>query len=382
MTMRIAYFAHYAGGSDAASAMDADLFAEMRAQGHEVTVLSPFRDPDAGRIGGDIAGGRLPRAILAVRGYARMLIDGLRLARNGDVRIVSQYHVFHPATFTAFLVARLRGSSLIARAHDPLPGSYRSAAQGRLFRGVFSLYRRVLAHPRTWTLVPSPELRELATRELGLQPPRVLTIPNNVTPRRLPDFDLARRRRALGLEEARVVLQFGSFTPAGTRTFVDALRILGRPEVKGLILADPWRGSSFRREAERAGIPDRLVVLPTQPYADIPTFLALASVCVGILSADPTARGALPRSTMEAMAAGKPVVLCRGVASASLVDDGRNAILIPPEDPKALAHAIARVLDDPKAAASMGFAAAQTIEERFRSDAVARAFAAAIEGIP
>lgn len=381
--MRIVYFAHYAGGSDAASAMDADLIAELRSRGSEVTVLSPFRRPDAGRIGGDVAAGRLPRTALAVAGYLRMLRHGIRATRSADARIVAQYHVFHPATLLAFLVARLRDRSLVARAHDPLPGSYRSAVQGRLFRLAFRFYRGVLAHPRMWTFVPSPELRDLAARELRLPPDRIAVVPNNVTP--LPDpspADVARWRSSLGLGGKRVLLQFGSFTPAGTMTFVEGLRAIGRPDVCGLILADPWRGRTFAEAGERLGIRDRLVIVPTQPYTELAAFLALADVCVGLLSADPTARGALPRSTLEAMAVGKPVVVCDGVVSASLVEQGTNCLLVPSEDPRAFASAVARILDDPALAESLGDAAKRTVRDRFRSDAVARVFLAALEGIP
>ena len=379
--MRLVYFAHFAGGADAASAMDADLFAAMRAQGHEVVVLSPFRDPSAGRIGGDVGGGRFARLALALPGYARMLARGLRETRNPAARIASQYHVFHPATAVAFLVARLRDRPLVVRAHDPLPGSYRSEAQGALFRAAFRSYRRMLAHPQTRVLVPSPELRAAASERLGLPPERVLVVPNNVTPFPGPDrLAVEALRDSLGLRGARVVLQFGSFTERGTVTFVGAIR-RSPPTVKGLVLADPWRGRTFAEEARRQGLGDRIVVVPTQPHAKLAAYVALADACVGLLSADPLAFGSLPRSTLEAMAAGKPVVLCRGAASSALIEDGRNGLLVPPEDASALAAALARVLGDATLATDLGRNARETVRARFHSDVVARAFVSALEGI-
>jgi len=361
--------------------MDGDLFAAMRAQGHEVVVLSPYRDPSVGRVAGDIGGARFARLALAVPGYARMFLRGIRESR-GAARIASQYHVFHPATAVAFLVARLRGRALVVRAHDPLPGSYRSETQGAIFRAAFRLYRRILRHRAVWVLVPSPELVESATERLGLAGDRVRVVPNNVTPFPAPDpAAVERLRESLGLRGARVVLQFGSFTRAGTATLVEALR-QSPPTAKGLVLADPWRGGTFAEEATRRGIGDRLVVLPTQPYARIAEFLALADVCVGLLSADPLASGALPRSTLEAMAAGKPVVLCRGVASRTLVEDGVDGVLVPAEDPADLAAALARILGNPSLAADLGRRARETVRERFDSDVVARLFVAALEGIP
>lgn len=84
---------------------------------------------------------------------------------------------------------------------------------------------------------------------------------------------------------------------------------------------------------------------------------------------------------MEAMAFGKPVVLARDVSSASLVDAGRNCVAVPPGDPASLASAIARILEDPALAAALGSRARETAG-KFRSDAVARSFTAALDGIP
>lgn len=377
--MRLVYVAHYAGGRDAASAMDADLFAALRAQGHEVVVLSPFRDPEVGRIGGSVAAGRLPRLLLALRGYLRVVREGLRSVR-GEARLASQYHAFHPATAAAFLVARLRGRPLVARAHDPLPGSYRSGIEAAANRAAFRAYRGILNHRQTVVTVPSPELRDLAGSRLGLTSVRVL--PNNVTPLPEPDPDAVRRLRgSLGLERARVVLQFGSFTRSGAATFVEAIRLL--PEtVAGVVLADPSRGEEFVREAERRGVAGRIRVVGLRPRAELAAFVALADVCVGLLSADPTAVGSLPRNTLESMAAGKPVVVCAGVVSAGLVEDGRNALLVPPDDPPAVAGAVARILEDADLAASLGRHARETIRARFDSAAVARAFASLLEALP
>ena len=380
--MRVVYFAHYAGGTDAASAMDADLFAEMRAQGHDVVVLSPFRIPDVGRIGGSVSAGRLPRFLLSAPGYARMLAAGVRQARVSGTRVASQYHAFHPATLVAFLVARLQGSPLVARAHDPLPGSYRSALEAWANRILFRLYRRILGHPETWVTVPSPELRELAATRLGLPREHIVVVPNNVTPDGPPaDYPIERLLGAYGLRGQRIVLQFGSFTSEGTGTFVEALRLLGRADVRGVVLADANRGATYRREAERRGIGDRVLVLGLRPRQEVSAFVALADVCVGILSADPTARGSLPRNTLESMASGRPVVLCEGVVSTTLAEPGVGVLLVPPKDPAALARALARILDDPELAARLGQRAQETIRDRFHSTVVARSFASLIDGV-
>jgi glycosyltransferase involved in cell wall biosynthesis/ribosomal protein S18 acetylase RimI-like enzyme len=82
-------------------------------------------------------------------------------------------------------------------------------------------------------------------------------------------------------------------------------------------------------------------------------------------------REGMPRSAIEAAAAGRALVLtdirgCREVARHE-----REALLVPPRDPEALAAAIARLLGDATLRARLGAAARRRARERFDEAAVA-----------
>jgi ribosomal protein S18 acetylase RimI-like enzyme len=82
-------------------------------------------------------------------------------------------------------------------------------------------------------------------------------------------------------------------------------------------------------------------------------------------------REGMPRSAIEAAAMGKALVLtdirgCREVAR-----DGREALLVPPRDPDALARAIARLAADPALRRRLGAAARARALERFSEAQVA-----------
>jgi glycosyltransferase involved in cell wall biosynthesis len=57
---------------------------------------------------------------------------------------------------------------------------------------------------------------------------------------------------------------------------------------------------------------------------------------------------------LEAMLAGKPVVATRVSSTPEIVADGETGLLVPPEDPDALARAVTGLLADTHAAATMG----------------------------
>ncbi|MFB3785429.1 MAG: glycosyltransferase family 4 protein [bacterium] len=72
-----------------------------------------------------------------------------------------------------------------------------------------------------------------------------------------------------------------------------------------------------------------------------------------------------------AMALGKPIVATRVGGMAEILRDGRTALLVPPEDPAALAEALVRILRDPQGAARLGRNAREDVNTRFSWERIA-----------
>ncbi|MFC4628813.1 glycosyltransferase family 4 protein [Promicromonospora alba] len=68
---------------------------------------------------------------------------------------------------------------------------------------------------------------------------------------------------------------------------------------------------------------------------------------------------------VQAMLAGRPVVASRTQGLAEIVKDGETGLLVRPDDPVALADAIAELLDDPARASTLAAAGRQDATERF-----------------
>lgn len=75
---------------------------------------------------------------------------------------------------------------------------------------------------------------------------------------------------------------------------------------------------------------------------------------------------------VEAMAASLPVVATDVGGNAEAVQDGVSGLIVPSEDPKALAVAITRLLTDPSMALEMGMAGKKLAAEKFTTEAMMR----------
>lgn len=71
----------------------------------------------------------------------------------------------------------------------------------------------------------------------------------------------------------------------------------------------------------------------------------------------------VPQSTLQCFACGSPFVGTRVGGIPDITIDGVNGLLVPPNAPKELAAAIAKILTDPSLGASLGKNARQTFEE-------------------
>lgn len=88
----------------------------------------------------------------------------------------------------------------------------------------------------------------------------------------------------------------------------------------------------------------------------------------------------LPRSVLEAMAAGLPAVASDVAGVREQIDPGRDGLVVPPGDVEALAGALGRLARDAGLRGSLGAAARETVRARFTVDLAGRGLAGALAG--
>lgn len=210
------------------------------------------------------------------------------------------------------------------------------------------------------------DFQRLASARL-VKPKHLVEIPigSNIDCRPPPLFSRAALRRALGVADTEVLLgYFGLMHPSkGFGELLEALSLLvsaGRPAK--LLVIGGGEGSADRASlAEFSGNREAIDRLRLASRVTQTGYLEPAEVSAHLLACDvgvqPYRDGVSLRrgSTMAMLAHGVPLVTTR--AGSSPLQDGVEALLVPPLDPPALAAAIERLINDVSLAGALGRAA-------------------------
>lgn len=169
-----------------------------------------------------------------------------------------------------------------------------------------------------------------------------------------------------GEQEKRLLFVGGSNPRKGIDLVIEAFAHVHRrhPQVS-LDLLGGWDWREQRETAARLGIGNQIRFHPYLPHEDMPAHYRRAFAFLA-----PTRAESFGIALAEAMACGVPVISTRAGAVPELIDDGVNGILVPVNDPLALAEAALELLDDPQKAEEMGRAGRRRVEQDFAWDVI------------
>lgn len=136
-----------------------------------------------------------------------------------------------------------------------------------------------------------------------------------------------------------------------------------RPDVWFVVAGDGQERGALETQARRLGVAGRWRFLGWQERLE-PLYHAFD------ISVLPSRNEGMGRAAVEALACGRPVVATAVGGVPSVVEDGVTGLLVPPEDPQALARAILQLLEDETARRRMGEAGPKWVRERFSCQAM------------
>ncbi|NNF03999.1 MAG: glycosyltransferase [Rhodothermales bacterium] len=181
----------------------------------------------------------------------------------------------------------------------------------------------------------------------GVPDERLLTAWNGYDPGQLePALTAEEARRALGLEDEPTVVYTGRVSMRkGLGLVLDMARKL--PDARFVIVGSENEHGAVERQA--ATLPN-VRVAPWGPISETIPYLYAADVLVIPPSSDPlrkTGNTVLPIKTFLYMAAGRAILAPGTPDLIELLEDGRNAALVQPDDASSSTRVLRDLLDDP-----------------------------------
>jgi len=202
-----------------------------------------------------------------------------------------------------------------------------------------------------------------AREELGIPENRVSYIPNFTTVKKM-----TKRGRAGG-EETPVIVNVANLRPQKDQvTLLRAVALLKEWGLKyQLIIVGSDSRDEYAREVKRLakvlGVEESVQFLGERD--DIEEILSNADI--GVLS---SRSEGLPVALLEYGAAGLAVVATDVGSCREVLEDGRVGLVVPPEDPHALANALATLLRSPQLRVRLGMAFHERVRQVYSVDAV------------
>jgi glycosyltransferase involved in cell wall biosynthesis len=138
-----------------------------------------------------------------------------------------------------------------------------------------------------------------------------------------------------------------------------------REEVRIVVVSEGDAAERVARQTAADAL-DNLVLLPFQPFADLPDMLGSADVLIGLLDAD--AGGyCVPSKILTHLCAGRPQVAAMpsGNRAADVIVESGGGLVVPPADSAALIAAVESLVTDPATRRRLGDAARAYAEREF-----------------
>lgn len=198
----------------------------------------------------------------------------------------------------------------------------------------------------------------------GVPAARIANLPNGVDLARFaPRPEPPGLRARLGLEGRRVVLTAARLVPRkGVDRLIAAWPAVLAAEPRAALLVVGEGPQRVELEAMAAGLPVHFA--GAIPPAEMPDIYAVAEIFALPNRTEPGESDGLPLVILEAQASGLPVVGGLAGGTPEAVTDGETGLLVPGENPEAIAGALQRLLTDRPFAARLAAAGRRAAASR------------------
>jgi glycosyltransferase involved in cell wall biosynthesis len=306
------------------------------------------------------------RALLLSFCQIILILQALKIgrAKKFDV-VISQHHLSHFASFSAFLVSRVLRCPFIIKTHD-VYDSGSNIFQRIFLRIIDCIYRLIFRHA-DHIFVVSNSLRLSIIKTYKLNNHKVSVFPNGVDINTFrPDINCASIRHDLQVKQKKVLLFIGVLRKdRGLTQLIKALPIIIKKN-SNLVLFFIGNGpekAHLIKLVKEFNIEKFVRFIGWVSHNEIPKYICMSDVLIGPLIKNVDTFGSVPRKVLEYMACAKPIVVRYGGVSKDLIKDGYNGFLVYSEDPKELASLILKLMNDFSLVRKVGLNAREFVKE-------------------
>lgn len=360
--------------------------AELQRVGHEVEVVTALPNYPKGKFFPDYercfyrrevrngvvvhrvwiypATGRGIRRMLNYVSFTLTSIFGLFRARKPDYIFVESPPLF--LSIPAYLLSCLWGVPFVFNVADLWPDVAVDSGHvkyGFLVRCMTAIegwsYRRA-----AYVNAVTDGIRDSLVRKKSVAPEKVLFLPNGADTLHFrpgpPDSSL---KRTLGLEGKKIVLWAGTLGPAhGIEHILEAAALLEKyPEIHFLFVGDGSERRALENQRDRLALKN-VTFHDAVPLEELPPYYSIAEIGLSSLINRPLHDSSRPSKIFPILASGKPVIFAGAGETARLVEQANAGVVVPPENPGALAGAVLRLVQNPDLAQELGRSARRFAE--------------------
>jgi glycosyltransferase involved in cell wall biosynthesis len=297
-------------------------------------------------------------------GALRAALDLRRFIRSERVQIVHTF--FESADLLGGLVAKLSGVPVVISSRRDM-GILRSTRHRIAYRLMSPLFSEVQA--------VSSAVRQETIRADGINPDKVVTIPNGIEVGKLAAAKgSAALRHSLGLDVARpVIVSVGHIRRVKgfdvlLRAAAEVCRVY--PKATFLIVGSVQEvdcDHDLRDLVRQFSLERNVRFLGKMENESVWALLKLCDVFC-----QPSRSEGMSNALLEAMGCGLPCVATAVGGTPEVLEDGRTGYVVPSDDHRAAAGRILDLLGDPERARTMGKLARLVVEERFSAENMIR----------
>ncbi|GAP20917.1 glycosyltransferase [Leptolinea tardivitalis] len=266
---------------------------------------------------------------------------------------------------TAWLTARLKGAQFLFEVRDLWPEF--AIAIGVLKNPIIIRLSRWLEHflysHADQVIVNSPGYVDYVTSRGARS---VKLIPNGADVEMFQSDRGDQQKKEWGLEGKKIVLYAGAHGISNDLGVVlksaDLLR--ERKDIAFVFVGDGKEKSNLIKQAEYLNLPN-VKFLPSVNKNSIASVFAGATICLAILKPLEWYKTTYPNKVFDAMAAGKPVLLCIDGVIRQLVEGADAGMFAQPGNPEDIARVIISMVDDQKHCRQMGINGETLVREKY-----------------